>query len=82
MTYKGRSIWEYYPPRSGIRYGHPVVEESLAAIWANHKPDEFALLPIEERATTIALYRTHHQVEAVVADDHRRSLEKNTSSSR
>lgn len=67
MTYRNKSIWSYYPPGSGFRFGDPAIEEVLAGIWANYTPDSFSAAPFEQRATVVALRRSQLQMDAIVA---------------
>jgi hypothetical protein len=73
-TFKGRDVFAYQQvPRSGVRY-HIMLEWFLAARWAGLGWfDDFDQLDGEDMAFIVAAYRTHQQIEAVVAfDAHKR----------
>jgi hypothetical protein len=67
-TYRGRDVFSYRQlPRSGVQYGL-ILEWFLAARWAGLSWfDEFDQLDGEDMAFIVAAYRTHMQIEAVVA---------------
>lgn len=70
-TYKGRSIWDMRTPRSGIRYS-AVFEWLEAAHWDGYTKEAFEDLNGERQSLIVAHYRTHMQIEAVLAQEQAR----------
>jgi hypothetical protein len=52
--------------RSGISYD-PILEKIFVAQWANYKLEDFEALEGERQSLLVAAYRSHNQVEAVLA---------------
>lgn len=65
-------------PRSGVTYSREL-EWIMAAVWANYKPDEtdFFALDGERQSTIVAAYRTHNQIEAVIAYEQVKEARRN-----
>lgn len=76
VRFKGRDIFSYRTPRSGIVFS-PFFEWIKAAIWAGYHPtDFFEDLEGPDQSLVIAAYRTEMQMTAVVEDDARKESER------
>ena len=53
-------------PRSGVSFD-PILERILVAQWANYTQEGFEALDGSRQSVIVAAYRTHHQMEAVLA---------------
>lgn len=70
-------------PRSGVTYTKEL-EWTLAAVWANYKPDEsdFFAMDGEIQSRVIAAYRTHNQIEAVISYEQVKEARRNARKNR
>lgn len=66
--FKGRDIFSWYVPRSGVAYA-PELEWRLAAKDFNYTWEQFCRLDGQSQSSIIAAYRVHNQVEAVVSHE-------------
>ena len=65
-TLNGQSVFDIALPRSGVTYSAEY-QKVMAAWWWRMRPETFRRLPNTEQAELIAAYRTHYQIEAVLA---------------
>lgn len=68
MTFRGRDLFSIHVPRSGARYTQRF-EWADAAHWWGYKWEEFVELDGEEQSFLVAVYRAHHQLQAVIQKD-------------
>jgi len=68
VTFRGKDIFSYRPPRSGVRFS-AYYEWREAAHWEGIRWSTFCRLPGEEQSAIVAHFRVHHQTEAVVAHE-------------
>lgn len=66
MQYKGKDVFKWRTPRSGFRYDI-TLDWELAAHWRGYSREAFSELDGDEQARIVALFRIHHQMEAVLA---------------
>ena len=74
VTFRGRDIFDIPVPRSGVRYSR-VFEIVEAAHWRGLTDEQFEALDPLVQARVVAHYRTHHQLEAVIAQAQARDAE-------
>ena len=67
MTFRGEDIFRIKVPHSGVEIENPEYEWRSAAQWARYTFEGFQELDGERQARIVAHYRTHHQLEAVIA---------------
>lgn len=78
-TYKGRSIFEYRAPRSGLQYSGDL-EWRLAARWGGYKYfDEFLELDGRRQSDIVATYRCEMQMGAIVAHEQAKAMRRKNS---
>lgn len=66
MTHRGRDIWAYHVPRSGVSYSETFAWVE-AARWRGLTDEQMADLDGHSQARVIAQWETHMQIEAVLA---------------
>ena len=54
----------------------PELEWRLAARWTGYTYQQFAELDGEEQSAIVATYRSHNQIEAVLAQEQAREMER------
>lgn len=68
MRFKGRSIFDWEVPRSGVTYKNPRLDEIFACRWAGYQFfHDWLDLENEQKEELIAAYRIESQINAVVA---------------
>ena len=66
VRFRGRGIFEWPVPLSGVEYKNPVMEWVLAAKWSGYRYfDDWQGLEKEQRELLIAAYRIDSQASAV-----------------
>ena len=65
-TFRGQNVFNLRTPRSGIAYSL-VLEWAQAARWWYVPWDQWEQIPVEQQEFMIAAYRTHVQIESVLA---------------
>lgn len=73
-TFRGRDVFSIRVPRSGAKYSL-LFECMEAAHWRGLTDQQFAEMDPFEQARVVAHFRTHHQLEAVIAQQQQRDAE-------
>ena len=81
-SFRGRDVFTYRLPRSGVSYSS-LLEWVMAAIWANYKPTEFfEEVDGEMQSLIVAAYRTHMQIEGIMALEQAKEAQRSARAAR
>lgn len=75
-TYRGKNIFDYVLPSSGIKYAPEYEHALVAQYWGFPSVSAFYELSPLDQAVNIAVYRIQNQTEAVITREQSREQKK------